>query len=145
MQTYTKKERFCENKPLALANSFSMCFDRVMAIDSVYRDKVGKDLTLRLTGVMEKEQITQEESRVIADVILTELDKVQTQEQMLQFLSALSQKWPFFSDVLTLEKGVAQIEEEGRETVKVEELIKENKIDEALETIKAATVAGGGV
>lgn len=116
-----------------------------MAIDSVYRDKVGKDLTFRLTAVMEKEQVSEEESRIIADVILTELDKVQTQEQMLQFLSELSQKWPFFADVLTLEKGAAQTEEEGKETVKVEELIKENKLDEALQTVKAATTTGGGV
>lgn len=116
-----------------------------MAIDSVYRDKVGKELTLRLTGVMEKEQISEEESRTIADVILTELDKVQTQAQMLQFLSDLSQKWLFFSDVLTLEKGVAQGEQEGKETIKVEELIKENKIDEALDAAKAATATGGEV
>lgn len=121
-----------------------MCFDRVMAIDSVYKDKVGKELTLRLTAVMEKEQISEEESRIIADVILTELDKAQTQEQLFQFLSDLSQKWPFFSDVLTLEKGAAKIEEEGKETVKVEELIKENKLDEALEAAKAATETGGG-
>ena len=128
-----------------LANSFVICFDRCMVIDSVYRDKVGKELTLRLAAVMEKEQISEEESRTIADVVLTELDKAQTQEQMLQFLSDLSQKWVFFSDVLTLEKGVAQGEQEGKETIKVEELIKENKIDEALDAAKAATATGGEV
>lgn len=104
-----------------------------------YRDKIGERLTRKLAQALQEQEITQEEFSAAASYILDNIDMAKDNIQLVEFLTNLAQKWPIFSDVLTIERGEIKEEKEDEVVEKTEALIKENKLDEALAVAENAT------
>lgn len=114
-----------------------------MPIDAAYRDKIGMLLTDRLISALKNNEISEEEMPNVTSFILGGIDAVQTQEQMLTFLQDLNTKWPIFSSVVTVEKGESIEKRDEEKVEQMEELIKENKLDEALRVVEAPKAMKG--
>lgn len=109
-----------------------MCFNEGMKFDEDYKDKIGAQLTRRLGEALRDGKIVKEEVSIIAAYILDNIDNVSDRSQLFEFLSKLSQKWPFFSDILTVEKTKELEENKEGKVEEVTKLIKEKKVDEAI-------------
>ncbi|HUV47131.1 MAG TPA: hypothetical protein VMW29_03275 [Candidatus Bathyarchaeia archaeon] len=110
-----------------------------MNFDTAHKDKIGKQLAISLAQGLKEGKITLKESPVISSYILDNIDKITDSSQLIEFLKKLSEKWPIFANTLTLEKGEVEEVEEEKTAKKATDLIKENKIDEALKTIGETT------
>lgn len=103
-----------------------------------YREKIGTSLTLRLNDAYAQGVLSEDETPVIAQFILDRIDKVNNHQELLSFLEELSNKWPLFGPVLMIEKSQKNEENNQQSVDKIEQLIKENKIDEALNVAEKA-------
>ena len=106
---------------------------------SLYRDRIGQTLTTRLADAMEQEVITLEESSIIAQAILDGVNGAKNHEELMNFIEDLAHKWTLFGPVLVSE-NTQQLEEQEKAAVdEVSNLLKENKIDEAIAAAEQAT------
>ncbi len=110
---------------------------------SLYQDRIGQTLTTRLADAMEKEVISLEESSEIAQAILDGVQGSKNHEELMNFMEELAHKWPLFGPVLVSEQseqmGHVVAEQEHQAVDQIEGLLKENKIDEAIQTAENAT------
>lgn len=101
-----------------------------------YRERIGTTLATRLNDAYAQGAVSQEESPVVAQFILDKIDTLNNHEELMAFLEELANKWPVFGPVLVLERSMDS-EEKNSETVnQAEQLIKENKIEEALALVE---------
>lgn len=107
--------------------------------DETYKNNIGERLTKTLAEALSQGVVSEEEASSIANYILENIDKAQNSTQILDFLTELTQKWPIFDPTLTMELGEAMDKKEEGAVEKAENLIKENKIDEALKVAESAT------
>ncbi|MFI5265529.1 MAG: hypothetical protein ACHQT7_02175 [Candidatus Levyibacteriota bacterium] len=84
----------------------------------------------------------------IATFVLEKIDKVQSQQQLVEFLRELSNKWHFFSELLVIESGEIELAKEKSSIGEIEQLTKNGHLDEAIKLAKDSTeqqrVKGGG-
>jgi hypothetical protein len=83
--------------------------------------------------------IQEEDLSPIGKFVLEKIDTLQTEEQMVAFLTEMAQKWPLFSNILTIEKGKVSENSENQTAIDVLGLAKEGKIDEAVDLAKSVT------
>jgi hypothetical protein len=104
-----------------------------------YKNKIGERLTLKIIDALKSKTITTTESSEISAFILENLDMAGTNAQVLEFLEIIAVKWPFLSSLAVAEQS-AEIEKDKNNTItEVQNLIQQNKLDEALEVAKAST------
>lgn len=120
--------------------------------DQAYKEKTIQRLALKIADSLENGQISKEQAAEISSYILENIDKTNNNAELFTFLEDLATKWPMFSNLATSEdiKVGGEIAEAVKQE-KVEEigdLIKENKIDEALKVATDANTSdvntGGG-
>lgn len=109
-----------------------------MNIDADVINRIGSQLMLRAAQALKKEEFSQEEFSSVCSFLLDNLERCKTQEDIISFLTGLSDKWPLFSDYLAVERGKIVEKQEDVTVKRVEDLIHNNKLDEALK------VAEGG-
>lgn len=127
-----------------LAKQIKICFNKSMAVDEAYKNKIGERLTKRIADALRGQEISQEEAANISSYILENIDKVEDNVQLVDFLTDLSQKWPIFSSILTTEQAEATQDKAKEAVEQVSGLIKENKIDEAIKVAETATAQKTG-
>lgn len=110
-----------------------------MGFDKDYKERAAKKLAMRLAQGLKKGEITLKDSTQIASHILDNLDKVTEQSQLVEFLDRLGKEWPIFAHVSASEKGEVAKQKESLASEKASELIKQNKIDEAIKTVAKVT------
>lgn len=106
------------------------------------KDKIGLQLMRRLAQALKNGEITGEDSFNISSFIEEHIGSVKTNDQMGEFLRNLSQNWPIFSQILVAQQMQATEAAEDKAVGEVSNLIKENKIDEALTVAKNAAEEG---
>jgi hypothetical protein len=112
-----------------------------------YKDKIEMRIAGILSDSLAKKIINIDESDEMATYILENIDLAKTNGELLTFVENLSAKWPIFSTILTAPDQAEtplptanQIQEKTDQIVNAtEDLIRENKLDEALQVAKAAT------
>lgn len=112
-----------------------------------YKNKIGTRIAEIIGESLMQGAITEEQSEEIGAYILGNIDLAKTNSELLDFVTNLSAKWPIFNSLLTPDSQVptnvlppVQSQEKTDEIVHAaEDLIKENKIEEALQVAKAAT------
>ena len=124
-----------------------------------YKNKIGTRIAGIIGDSLSQLAITQEQAEEIGAYVLENIDKAKTNSELLEFVTNLSVKWPIFNSILTSNDQappVTPIQSQQNTTSemvqKAEDLIKENKIDEALQVTKEAenitqnpSVGTGGV
>ena len=107
-----------------------------------YREKVGATLTHRLNDAYAQGAISEDETPIVAQFILDHIDKTTNHAELIALIEELSNKWPLFGPVLVAERSQQEAEniskQENQAVTEVENLLKENKIDEALATAEHA-------
>ncbi len=126
----------------------SMCFN--LDVDNsfgAYKDKIGTRIAGILGESLSQGTITEDQSDEIANYILENIDLATTNSELFTFIENLSAKWPIFSSILTSSDQAQtplstanSVQEKTDQIIHTtEDLIKENKIDEALQVAKTAT------
>lgn len=111
-----------------------------------YKNKIGARITKIMGESLLQGTITEEQAGEISDYLLENIDLAKTNSELLTFIENLSAKWSIFSSILTSPDQVQapspiinSVQETTDQIVHAaEDLIKENKIDEALEVTKTA-------
>lgn len=109
-----------------------------------YKDKIGTRIANIIGESLLQLKITQEDADEIGRYVLDNIDLAKTNSELFDFITKLSEKWPIFNSILTatdqtLSTPSPSAQEKTDEMIhKAEDLIKENKIDEALNVAKTA-------
>jgi hypothetical protein len=112
-----------------------------------YKEKIEMRIAGILSESLSKGIINADQSDEMATYILGNIDLTTTNSDLLTFVESLSAKWPIFNSILaasdqsgTPPPTVEQVQEKTDQIVQAtEDLIKENKLDEALQVAKTAT------
>lgn len=106
-----------------------------MNLDQNYKNKIEEELVKTIATGLEQGRILPKDTQGIADFILGRIDQIASHEQLTQFLSELSFRWPVFSALLSFEQKEAAV----KTAKEAADLAKQGKIEEALDLAKAAT------
>ena len=102
------------------------------SVTEAYKNKIGERLTRKLAQAVKGGQIAPEELPNISSYILTNIDKAKTNSELLTFLEDIVNKWPIFSETLTVEQINKAEDNKSEKIEQISGLIDANKIDEAL-------------
>lgn len=97
------------------------------------KNRIGKRLTLLIADLWENQTFTQAEAADASQFILDNIHTIKNKDQLLVFLQNLSQKYPSFSPVLEEEKLHYHEDNSQKKVEEIENLMRENKVDEALQ------------
>lgn len=112
---------------------------QAIPIDEAYREKIIAQLTKTMLDSVEEKKLTEGEMSVISGYILDSIDNIKTHQDLTNFLYELSWRWPIFKQVLKVEKGVEKESKDDEKAETIQGLIKENKIEEAIDAAQSAT------
>lgn len=118
---------------------------RCMQFDENRKNQLGTELVKTLANALKEGKIDERETAKASSFLLSELDNIQSHEQIITFLTQLTVKWPIFENVLVMEKSYVADKVEDQKVAQMEKLIKENKLNDALQIGKAQTNTQGGV
>lgn len=104
-----------------------------------YKYKVEKDLVDRSLIEYEAGKITDNDLKAIASYVLNSLKNVKTKEDLVNFLRALSVKWPMFSGIASIEEGNYKDLVEDDVYSGVLALAENGKIEEAIKLSRTMT------
>ena len=148
---YVRKDIGGSNPPPSASfidKDLSICFNLSMdPAYEVYKDKIGARITRIMGESLLQGILTEDQAEEISSYLLENIDLAKTNSELLDFITNLSAKWPIFSSILASPDQtqaplpvVDQAQEKTHQIVHAaEDLIKENKIDEALEVTKTVT------
>lgn len=108
-----------------------------MDIESL-RNKVLNDVADILISCVENKTMSENDFPPIATYVLERIAVVKNEEEMGHFLEELSERWPIFSSLASLQKGHNQEKVDSEVAEGVLHLTKSGKIDEALSLAKNA-------
>lgn len=95
---------------------------------------VDKSITALEQGFIKEEGLGE-----IAQFVLGKIDNIKTQDQFIEFLRELSNKWHFFSEILVIESGELDLAHDQKSIEKIEQLTKSGYLDDAIKLAKEAT------
>lgn len=110
-----------------------------MQLSQERRDAIEKEIAELIIKGLKEGSLKEEDLSPIAKFVLEKIDTLATEEQMVTFLSELSQKWSVFSNIHNIEKGKVMDQTEDLAAQNVLDLAKEGKIDEAVDLAKSVT------
>lgn len=102
------------------------------------KNEVEKQIVDICISGLENKSITEDQMGDISFFVLERIDLVKTQEELVEFLEKLSQRWSIFSGMLEIIKGEEGVANERSKIENVENLIKSGNIDQALMAAKSA-------
>lgn len=108
-----------------------------------YKNKIGARITRIMGESLLNKTITEDQAREMSNYIMENIDLAKSNIELMDFVAKLSEKWPLFKSILEFpeesQSTAINNQQKTDEIVqKAEELIKENKLDEALEVTKTA-------
>ncbi len=110
-----------------------------MPLTKEREDQITRAILEAIATGLENGTIHNADSATIADFWEGKVDSIKTEEDLLSFLLELSQKWPVFANLYTVEKGKKSEANEQQVTQDVVALANKGKIDEAVDLAKTAT------
>jgi|SRR3989344_7639653 len=100
-----------------------------MVLNSDYKNKVGKELTIQLAVSLRDGKISNAEMSEIAAFVLEKINNVNTTEELSAFLDELGKKWPLFENLTLMEKKGIMENEDQKKVEELSTLIKNNQLD----------------
>ena len=110
-----------------------------MEINEEYKSRLQGQIVETMLMSLGNETLTEEEMPDIADFVLTEVAKLGTHEDVMDFLRDLSAKWRIFSSILVLESGEVKERVEDEVAGGVLTLAQHGKIEEAIKLAQSMT------
>jgi hypothetical protein len=127
---------------------FPICFNLSMdPTAQAYKDKITERIAKIIEESLSKKVITLEQAQQIAPYVLENIDLAKTNNELFEFVTNLSAKWSIFGSILTAPDqaqapsvAASAVQEKTDQIIQAtENLLKENKIDEALQVAKTGT------
>lgn len=107
-----------------------------------YIEEKKKDIEKQIVDLcisaLDNKSLTEDQMGDISFFVLERIDLVKTQEELIEFLRNLSQRWSIFSGMLEIVEGEEEVANEKSKIENVENLIKSGDIDQALMAAKSA-------
>ncbi len=110
-----------------------------MEVTDVHKKEIERQLLNIIIKELEENKLTTDDLPKIAQFVLSTIDTVTTHEQLLPYLKSLSDQWPCFKPIETIELGEVQRVKEHDIAHQVMLLSKSGKIEEALSLAKSMT------
>jgi len=105
-------------------------------IDSELLTSFQKKIVHIMANQLEMGKVTEADLSEIAEYVLAQTDEIDSYDHLVLFLKNLSNKWPIFHDLYILEEEKLKNAGEEQKVVKALELMKEGRIDEAIQETK---------
>lgn len=107
-----------------------------MNLNDDHKKEVGLKIADLIDSGIRQKTITEDEASVLSTYIIENLEKINTHEELMNFLRELSAKNAIFSYLLVTESGEVKEQKDNEVAREAEGLVKNGKIDEALSMIK---------
>lgn len=107
-----------------------------------HKKEVEKLIVDSTIDALEAEIIKEDDLKPIADFVLSKIDLIKNEDELIAFLEELAAKWKFFQPIERFVEGQKQHTEEVKSVDEAQDLIKSGNIDEALQILKAAENGG---
>ena len=111
----------------------------MMDVTKEHKDHILNQIVETAITALENDTLAEDQLQVIANYTLSAIDTITTGEQMVTFLSGLSEKWPLFASIEQLEKAQTQEKVESEVAEGVLTLAKTGNIDDAIKLAKSVT------
>lgn len=112
-----------------------------MEITQEKKKEIEKAIVDKSITALEQGFIKEDDLGIIAKFTLDKIDTLKTQDDLIVFLRELSNKWHFFSDMLVIESGEIQKNNERMVIEQIQGLTDNGNLDEAIKIAKQATEA----
>lgn len=89
-------------------------------------------------GALERGAITEDQLGDMSTFVLSRIDRLQTEDDLKDFLKSLSEKWKFYEPLYKKLLGDEQGKKDEKTVHQAEDLIKTGNIDGALQVMKGA-------
>lgn len=107
-----------------------------MQLTEQRRDEIGTQIALLAADAIEDEKISEEQEEALATFVLDNFYTINTQESLIEFLEKLNAQWPYFTNILVLEKGLIKNSSHEEHLQELTEMIKHMQLDDALKKAK---------
>lgn len=104
-----------------------------------HKEEVERKIVEAIASAVEKKEIEESVLPDISEFVLDRIDKIQTQELLVEFLRLLSDKWSIFKGVFDLESGALRSLLDKKTADDVSQLANSGNIEEAIRIAKTAT------
>lgn len=108
-------------------------------MSGVHKEDVQYDVIKIIASALQSGKLSAGEAGEIAAFILERIDDVKTHEQMAEYITELSSKWPMFSNIASVERAEVRKIVEEEVTRGVLTLLEHGKVDHALALVKTMT------
>lgn len=95
-----------------------------MDLDADHKNKIGSYLTRVLAQALKDGEISEEGASDAASKLLATVDTLRNQEELVAFLTQLSNRWPIFSNYLVIERSKLKEQTEEKNIEVIEEALK---------------------
>ena len=95
-------------------------------------------ITEIIINAIDKEELTTDQAREITAFWLPRVKSITAEDALATLVEDLSARWPMFNSVVIIEQGEIRSEDEKKITEEVISLVKDGKIEEAVQLAKAA-------
>lgn len=102
------------------------------------KNKIEEQISDILLKEIENDKLTAEDALIITDYCIPKTKAINTEEELLVFLSEISVKWPMFSNLVVFEQGAVKEETKNETVANITDLVNAGNIDEALNLAKSA-------
>lgn len=101
-----------------------------------YKEEVENKILDAITKGLEEEKITPEDSQVIAGYVLENISSVQDKQGILNIFAEMQKRWPIFTDIIELEKGMEDRQAEMAAASNIAHMIKTGQASTATKQAK---------
>jgi hypothetical protein len=112
-----------------------------MELSEEHKKEVSRRLVETIITSLQEDLLSADDYDEVADFVVTRMDAVKTNEELMQFLRELSSKWKIFTHVLVVESAATRDQAEDKVYDNAVALAESGKLDEALTLAKSATEA----
>jgi hypothetical protein len=110
-----------------------------MDLTEQYKESIERKIVEAIISALDKKEIQESELSQIAGMVLDGIDKVSSQDQLIDFLTTLSDRWTIFKNILEIEKGQIKSVLEKKTADDVLQLANTGNIEEAIRLAKTVT------
>ncbi len=109
--------------------------------DQAYKNKALERVAVKIADSLENGQLNKEQAAEISSYVLENIDNKKNNSELFNFLEELAVKWSIFSSLVTSQQDEVAESVKQEKVEEIGDLIKDNKIDEALKVAADANNA----
>ena len=110
-----------------------------MPFTDQHKEELERRIVETIIQALEKGEVKQSDLSEVATVVLEKVDQLENQDQVAEFMTELSVRWPIFKPILQIELGKIKSELEKRVAHEVLRLANSGDVEAAIRLAKTMT------